>query len=103
MFKYILRKHAMSWIYSTSSSVADTKYFIWKQFTLFTVKLKIRYKSIIVYRKSRSNAFHRATGQLSCFQLHRLAGDKWWLQLRLHGYTLRHAVRPLALLPMRAR
>lgn len=55
------------------------------------------------HRKSRSDTFHQGRpGRLSCFQLRRLAGDKWWLQLRLHGYTLRtHPVHPLALLPMR--
>lgn len=85
----------------TLSHVANAKYL--QTYTLDALKLDEMEEYNCIHRKSRSNAFHRATGQLSCFQLRRLAGDKWWLQLRLHGYTLRHAVRPLALLPMRAR
>lgn len=38
-------------------------------------------------------------GRLSCFQLRRLAVDKWWLQLRLHGYALRHAAPPSRVTP----
>lgn len=78
-------------------------YYLKTIYSLGSLKLDENEEYNRTHRKSRSNAFHRATGQLSCFQLRRLAGDKWWLQLRLHGYTLRYAVRPLALLPMRAR